>query len=175
MSFINLRHLLLASMNANLKTIGWILSGFAVVLLIVLAFVKTDVDRQSVFLCEKVKETNSDMENCPVHKSNISWMIVLAFGIAFLLFGVGLYLLFLYKQAIPAQTSFKEVDVSKFDEEEKKIYELLKFKEGSAYQTDLIKETEFSKVKITRLLDRLEFKGVLERKRRGMTNIIVLK
>lgn len=175
MSFINIRHLLLSIMNANLKTVGWILSGFAVVLLVVLVFVKTDFDQQSAVLCQTFQQAKLDMESCPAHQSNFSWMIVLAFGIAFLLFGVGLYLLFSHKQAIPAQTSFKEVDVSKLDEEEKKIYELLKFKEGSAYQTDLIKETEFSKVKITRLLDRLESKGVLERKRRGMTNIIVLK
>jgi uncharacterized membrane protein len=43
------------------------------------------------------------------------------------------------------------------------------------YQSDLIKETEFSKVKITRILDKMESKDVIDRKRRGMTNIIVLK
>ena len=57
----------------------------------------------------------------------------------------------------------------------KLVKHIIKNKDGSAYQTDLIKETGFSKVKISRVLDRLEAKDILERKRRGMTNIIVLK
>ena len=61
------------------------------------------------------------------------------------------------------------------DEEEKRLYNIIKDKDGSAYQSDLVKETDFSKVKITRVLDKLEHKGIIERKRRGMTNIVVLK
>ena len=70
---------------------------------------------------------------------------------------------------------FKIIDNSKLDEEEKLIYNILKNKNGSAYQSDLIKETGFSKVKITRILDKLELSEILERKRRGMTNIVVLR
>ncbi|MBI5072205.1 MarR family transcriptional regulator, partial [Candidatus Woesearchaeota archaeon] len=65
--------------------------------------------------------------------------------------------------------------LSKLDEDEKKIYELLKKSNGSVYQTDIIKETGYSKVKITRILDKMELAQIVERKRRGMTNIIVLK
>ena len=43
------------------------------------------------------------------------------------------------------------------------------------YQSSLMKETGFSKVKTTRVLDRLETKKILERKRRGMTNLVVLR
>jgi uncharacterized membrane protein len=46
---------------------------------------------------------------------------------------------------------------------------------GSVYQSDIVRETKQSKVKITRILDQLEGKGLIERKRRGMTNIVVLK
>ena len=53
--------------------------------------------------------------------------------------------------------------------------ELLLHGQGSAYQSDLIKETQLTKVKITRILDHLEGKQLIERKRRGMTNIIILK
>ena len=65
--------------------------------------------------------------------------------------------------------------MKKLDAEEQKIIRLLEEKEGSTYQSDLIKETGHSKVKITRILDKLESKGILEKKRRGMTNIVVLK
>ena len=51
----------------------------------------------------------------------------------------------------------------------------LKTTEGSAYQSDLIKATGYSKVKVTRILDKMESKGIVERKRRGMANIIVMK
>ena len=55
------------------------------------------------------------------------------------------------------------------------MYDIIKGKNGSAYQSDLIKETGFSKVKVTRILDKMETADIIERKRRGMTNIIVLK
>ena len=47
--------------------------------------------------------------------------------------------------------------------------------EGSVYQSDIIKETKLTKVKVTRILDKLEGKKLIDRKRRGMTNIVVLK
>ena len=162
-------------MNQNTKTIGYILVGFSAILLIALTFVKVDVDSQSAFLCEKFHESNLDMNQCPAHKSNVSWIIVASFGIAVLILGVGAYMILMFKtvQQEPKK-DFKEVDISKLDEQEKKIYDIIKNKGGSAYQTDLIKETGFSKVKITRILDKMELKDILERKRRGMTNIIVL-
>ncbi|MEK6845043.1 MAG: MarR family transcriptional regulator [Nanoarchaeota archaeon] len=43
------------------------------------------------------------------------------------------------------------------------------------FQAELIEKTKFGKAKITRILDRLEGKGFVERKRRGMTNIVVLR
>lgn len=46
---------------------------------------------------------------------------------------------------------------------------------GTIFQSDLVENTKFTKVKITRILDRLEGRGLIERKRRGMTNVIILK
>ena len=43
------------------------------------------------------------------------------------------------------------------------------------FQRDLMEKLEIGKVKTTRLLDKLESKQIIERKRRGMNNIIVLK
>ena len=63
----------------------------------------------------------------------------------------------------------------KLEDDEKKVVELINVKEGAMYQSDLMKELDLSKVKVTRILDRLEGKGILERKRRGMTNIVILK
>ena len=166
-------------MNINFKTLGYLLVGFSIVLLLVLTFVKIDFDEQSGFLCEKFHENQWNMQECPAHKSNASWMIVSAFGVGFLILGIGMYMIFLFNMPEHEQyesgKEFKQVDISKLSHDEKKVYENIKSKQGSAYQSDLIKETGFTKVKITRILDKLESAGILERKRRGMTNIIVLK
>ena len=72
-------------------------------------------------------------------------------------------------------TEEKNKKLENLDEDEKKIMSLVLREEGSVYQSDLVKETGLSKVMVTRLLDKLEGRGLIERKRRGMTNIVVLK
>jgi len=39
----------------------------------------------------------------------------------------------------------------------------------------LMEELDVGKVKMTRMMDKLEAKQIIERKRRGMNNIVVLK
>ena len=165
----------------NDKIIGYSLVAFSVVLFIILAVIKVQVDKESAFLCEKFHENSLNMATCPVHQANslwakISWMLTAAFGIDFLVFGIGIYLAFFYKNGSrELKRDFKQIDISKLDDGEKKMYDIIKGKNGSAYQSDLIKETGFSKVKVTRILDKMETADIIERKRRGMTNIIVLK
>jgi uncharacterized membrane protein len=65
--------------------------------------------------------------------------------------------------------------IPNLDEEEQNIMNLLNNNEGSIYQSDIIKQTHLTKVKVSRLLDKLEGKGLIERKRRGMTNIVIKK
>ncbi|MBI4144337.1 hypothetical protein HY486_03760 [Candidatus Woesearchaeota archaeon] len=158
-------------MFENKKT-GYAIIGIAALLIVLLTAIKIDNDSKSTVLCEKFYETDHDMKECPVHKSSFSWVIILAYVIVFAMLGLGGYIAY-----IPAKTEkhFKNIDISTLDDEEKMVYELIKAKQGSAYQGELIKETQWGKVKISRILDKLESKEILERKRRGMTNIIVLK
>lgn len=73
------------------------------------------------------------------------------------------------------QEKKKKIDLSGLDKDEKKAVELL-LEEGKAmFQADLMEKMEIGKVKTTRLLDKLEAKQLVERKRRGMNNIVVLK
>jgi len=65
--------------------------------------------------------------------------------------------------------------MSTLDKEEKIVLERIIESEGTIFQSDLVEKTEFPKVKITRILDRLEGRNLVERKRRGMTNIVILK
>lgn len=97
-------------------------------------------------------------------------------GISFVLLGVifiiGLY--FIFNKKIRDIVKDKKRNVN-LDSEERQIVSLLKSNDNSLYQSDLIKETGKSKVQMTRVLDRLEAKKVIDRRRRGMTNIIILK
>ena len=59
--------------------------------------------------------------------------------------------------------------------EEKIIFEEIVNNDGSVFQSKLVDATGFSKVKVSRILDKLEVRDLVERRRRGMSNIVVLK
>lgn len=69
----------------------------------------------------------------------------------------------------------KQQKLQNLDDDEVPIMNIILREQGSVYQSDIIKETKLTKVKVTRILDKLEGRGLIERKRRGMTNIIILK
>ncbi|MCZ2809739.1 MAG: hypothetical protein O2V44_10330 [Candidatus Bathyarchaeota archaeon] len=59
--------------------------------------------------------------------------------------------------------------------DEKRIVSLIIDEGGTIFQSQLVDRSGYSKSKVSLLLDRLEAKKILERKRRGMSNAIVLK
>lgn len=69
----------------------------------------------------------------------------------------------------------RAIDDSGLDGDAKKVVAVLREKGGSAFQSDVIRETGYSKVKVSRILDRMEHGGLVERKRRGMANLVVIK
>ena len=75
----------------------------------------------------------------------------------------------------PARAQQRKVNISELDTDEKRIISLLQERQGSVFQSDVIKLTGFSKVKVSRILDRMEHNGLIERKRRGMANLVVLR
>jgi uncharacterized membrane protein len=160
----------------NKRTVGISVILLSILLAVSLVFVKADLDEQSSYLCELAHTTPEiDIEECPAHTSDTSWYIMFAFGLVFLMSGVGTFMLIFSKPAVKTDDVKIQTDISSLDEEELQIYNLIKESEGSAYQSDLIKQTNFSKVKMTRILDKLESKKIIERKRRGMANIVILK
>ena len=59
--------------------------------------------------------------------------------------------------------------------EERLIYEELRKNDNKLSQSELIANLNITKVKMTRLLNRLEKKGLIDRKRSGVGNIVELK
>jgi len=78
-------------------------------------------------------------------------------------------------EAKGAPAKKKKITAQELDADESAIAAIVNGAGGSVFQSDIMKKTGFSKVKVSRLLDRLEHKGLLERKRRGMTNLVVAK
>ena len=120
-------------------------------------------------------------EYCPMYDT-ISQQTYLALVIVGILVIVGLVLIFSKPQiqtivktrTIEKKPEKKVVNVSDLKNEEKRVFELIK-ESKAIFQADLIEKTGFGKAKMTRIIDRLEGKGFVERKRRGMTNVVVFK
>ena len=60
------------------------------------------------------------------------------------------------------------------DEAEKAVLNLVVESDGSAFQSDLVERSGFSKGKVSLVLDRLEARGIIQRKRSGMTNLVTI-
>ena len=118
-------------------------------------------------------------EYCPMYDT-INKQTYLALGIVGLLILVSLVLIFnkpkekvIIKKVIEKQKK-KEFDLTGLTGEEKQVYNMV-LDNKAIFQGDIIEKTGFGKAKMTRIIDRLEGRGLVERKRRGMTNIVVLK
>ncbi|MHC1586489.1 MAG: helix-turn-helix transcriptional regulator [Candidatus Hecatellaceae archaeon] len=69
---------------------------------------------------------------------------------------------------------WKEI-VKTLKEDEQKIYKAIIEADGIIEQSELPEKTGLSKASVSRALDLLESKGLVERRRRGMRNIVLLK
>ena len=69
----------------------------------------------------------------------------------------------------------KKLDFTGLDSKEKEVISILEKENGTMFQADLMEKLGTGKVGLTRLLDKLEAKQIIERKRRGMNNVVVLR
>ena len=93
---------------------------------------------------------------------------------------VGLYMVFFGdKKEKIEQGRIKKENYEKvlktLNEDQRKVLEKIIEEEGTIFQSDLVEKTKLSKVKVSRILDKLEGKGIVERKRHGMSNVVILK
>jgi len=58
---------------------------------------------------------------------------------------------------------------------EKKVYDFLLSKGGVAFQSEIVETLNLSRSTVSIILDKLEAKGLVERRRRGMSNIVIVK
>lgn len=124
-----------------------------------------------------VSETCTHGDTCPMYNTiEFNTYLSIAIIIVILLAGIAFILFF---KDIPKQKKINSSDYKdlkkELKEEEKLVLDILIDANGHIFQSELVEKTKFLKAKVTRILDRLEAKEIIERKRRGMTNFIVLK
>jgi TM2 domain-containing membrane protein YozV len=135
-----------------------------------------------------VETSCSHGPTCPMW-GTIDFQTNFSIGIMLIVAVIGVYLTFFgeeekiitkirtFKQQIEpnkiTKGNYKKI-LSMLSAEEKTIFGKIIDSQGSVLQSDLINQN-INKVRVTRILDRLEGKGLVERKRRGMTNVVILK
>lgn len=153
------------------KNVGLLIIGIAVIIgIIVLIF--------NSALVSIVGETCNMGSKCTMYDT-IRTQTWLSISIAGIILVIGLFILFLKpKERIVIKTlkeKKKKLNLDGLDSQERKVIEMLQGENGTIFQATLMEKMEIGKVGMTRLLDKLEAKQLIERKRRGMNNVIVLK
>ena len=162
------------------KNVGLVIIGIT----LLIGFIIFSFNRA---LTQMVTVSCSHGSACPMW-TTLQFQTNISIGIMVFVALVGLYLIFFVKDKKKQknvevkQVKPKEVNKENYQEvmkeltvEEKKVFEKIIDEQGSIFQSNLVEETKLSKVKVTRILDRLEGQGLIERKRRGMTNVVLLK
>ena len=118
--------------------------------------------------------------SCPMYET-IKTQTYISLALVGIIIIIGLILAFnkedkqIIVKKIKEKLKVKKIDISKLDKDEKILMKIIIDAQGTIFQSELVEKSGFDKVKVTRLLDRLEGKQLIERKRRGMTNVVIIK
>ena len=155
------------------KNVGFLVIGIAIVMLIM------------VILFNQVIKTNISLTcshgpTCEMYDGLKiqTWISYIIVGVIFL---IGFFILFIKPKertiikTKKIQEKKKPINLDGLDSREKQVVKIIQEENGAVFQASLMEKIGIGKVGLTRLLDKLEAKQLIERKRRGMNNIIVLK
>ncbi len=157
------------------KHVGWLVLGIALVIIGII-FLFNNAMKEIV--AEGCPLQFHDGARCPAYKT-IDQQTYLSFSIVGVLLVLGIVLIASkpQRQLVVRRVGEKRAKIkidSGVTNDERKILKMLS-SDGATFQAELIEKTGMGKAKMSRILDRLENRGFVERKRRGMTNIVVLK
>ncbi len=157
------------------KNVGILILGISALIIFIILLFNNAMKEIVTEGCPAVHQGLS----CPAYRT-INQQTYLALAIVGILFIIGFVLLFSKPKERIVIRKIKEIEekrkinVSDLNVDEKKALKIIQ-NEGAIFQADLIEKTGFGKAKVTRILDRLEGRGIIDRKRRGMTNVVVMK
>ena len=156
------------------KHVGYILIGVAILLIIIVFLFQNALKEVVASTCTAGEHSIS----CPMNEG-INQQTYLSLGIVGLLIIIGFVLIFTKPKERVIVRKVKEkkrkLALNGLDEKEKRVIKIIQGENGTIFQAELMEKLGTGKVGITRLLDKLEAKQLIERKRRGMNNIVVLR
>ena len=155
------------------KNVGYLIIGISILIIAIILLFNSG-------LKNIVEEPCDHGSACTMYET-ISLQTNLSLIIASLVFLIGLFLI-LSKQPekiiikkVKERQKVRKINLQGLDEKEKQAIKILQREKGAYFQKSIMEELEIGKVKMTRMMDKLEAKQLIERKRRGMNNIIVLR
>jgi len=155
------------------KNVGWLVVGISIIMMIIVIVFNSA-------LKNLVGETCTHGPTCNMFDT-IAVQTWISASIVLIIFVIGIVIMFSKPdEKVIVKTKKivekkKKIDTSKLDKNEKKVVEILEKENGGMFQADLKEKIGIGKVGLTRLLDKLEAKQIIERKRRGMNNFVVLR
>ena len=153
------------------KNVGWLIIGISVIIGIIILIFNLGLKRIVGLTC-------THGPTCTMFDT-IAFQTWISLSIAGIILIIGLVIMFTKPQEKIVIKKVKEkkkkLDLSKLGADEMKVVEFLSKGGKAVFQAELMEKLGIGKVGMTRLLDKLEAKQLIERKRRGMNNIIVLK
>lgn len=157
------------------KNVGYMLLGISILIIFIIFIFNNAIKEFGERECPIVQAG----EFCPTH-SAVNEQTYLSLAIVGILIVIAFFLILskpnerIIIKKVKENKKKVHIDLSSLRPEEKDIFRIIHEKKA-VFQADLIEQTGFGKAKVTRILDRLEGSGLVERKRRGMTNVVVLK
>jgi uncharacterized membrane protein len=154
------------------KNVGFLILGIAVVLAIIVFLFNNALNGI-------VSQSCSHGPSCTMY-GTIKVQTYVSIALALLIAIIGLFLIFsreneriIIKKERNRQKENK-IDYSILNKEERHLIKIIEEAQNAIFQSDLVEKSGFDKVKVSRVLDKLEGKQIVERKRRGMTNVVLL-
>jgi len=153
------------------KNMGFLLMGIAVLIGYIIFTFNQALDSIVSSACSHGAE-------CPMW-GTIEFQTNVSMGIMAFVVLVGLYLVLSGKEKNGKGLESSKENLGKsldgLEGDERAVMEKVVESNGTIFQSQLVEATGLAKVKVSRILDRLEGKGLIERRRRGMTNVVILK
>lgn len=154
------------------KNVGFLIVGIAVVIVAIVLLFNSG-------LKGIVDQACDHGSSCTMYDT-IAMQTGLSLIIAGLVLLIGVFFIFSKEnervviKTVMGRARKKRINLTGLGDEEKRVIGILKRERGAFFQKSVMEELECGKVKMTRIVDKLEAKGLVERKRRGMNNILVL-
>ncbi len=160
------------------KNVGYLIVGISILICIIIIIF-------NLGLTSIVNQTCDHGPSCSMY-GTIKTQTLLSLALAGFILIIGLFLVFsrenervVIKRIKPHMDlepkKFNKKLLENLSQDETNIMKIILENKGSIFQSELVEKSGFNKVKTTRVLDSLEAQGLIERKRRGMTNIVILK